>query len=210
MAIHYFASILRQHQLDIAPELLKQVAKGDQMAFRSLFDQLTPLLLVFVERLVKSKADAEEIVQEVMTKVWLNRAELPGIAYPGQYIYTMARNRALDQLRKITRDEQLLQAVWAYMSADVDNSLEEKLRTEEVQELVQQSLRQLPEQKQTVYRLSREEGLSQAEIAERMGISKSRVNNLLVETLKVVKNHLEQHSELLAILFWISCWKNLF
>jgi len=156
----------------------------------------------FVEQLTKSGADAEEIVQESFLKLWINRASLPAIDNPGNYIYTIARNKTIDHIRKVGRDQKLLDQVWSNMSG-ADHSMEEQLRMQEYQQLVDQALAQLPVQKQTVFRLSREQGLSHDAIAARLGLSRSRINNILVETLKFIKNYLRQHAALLAIACWI-------
>ena len=182
--------------------LLLKIAGGDETAFRELFNQYNKRLYSFVEQLTKSGADAEEIVQESFLKLWVNRASLPGIDHPGNYIYTIARNKTLDHIRKVSRDQKLLDQLWVNMS-HADHSMEEELRTQEYRQLIDQALAQLPGQKQVVFRLSREQGLSHEAIAGRLGLSKSRVNNILVETMKFIRQYLEQHAVLLAIAFWI-------
>ena len=182
--------------------LLRLIAAGDTQAFREFFDLYKNRIFVFVEQLIHSKADAEEIVQDTFLKVWQTAPTLADIDNPGQYIYTIARNKTLNYIRKIASDKNLLEQAWAYQ-ANLDTTLEEKLRTKEVKEIVDRAVSQLSEQKQTVFRLSREEGLSHAEIASQTGLSQSRVKNILVEVLKHIKNNLHPYSDLIAILFWI-------
>lgn len=159
--------------------------------------------------MTKSAADAEEIVQESFTRFWLRRSELPAIERPGQYLYKMVRNRTLDHLRQVSREQKLINQVWSNIS-QADHSLEELLRTREYQQLIAAAVAQLPEQKQTIYRLSREKDLSHEEIAQLTGLSKSRVNNILVEALKLIRSQLEQQSGHLAMLFWIWAWEKFF
>jgi RNA polymerase sigma-70 factor (family 1) len=185
-------------------ELLYQIAQGNESAFRIFFDHYTPQIFTFVERLTKSRADAEEIVQDTFMKVWTNRETLPFIEKPGFYCYVIARNKVLDNMRKIARNQRLLDEIWLNLSTSPDNSFENALQLQEYNQLIDQALRRLPPQKQLVFQLSRQEGLSHLEISQRLGLSKSRVNNILVEALKHVKSFLEQHSLLLAIIFFIS------
>jgi RNA polymerase sigma-70 factor (family 1) len=182
--------------------LLHLVAKGDAQAFREFFDLYKNRIFVFVEQLIHSKADAEEIVQDTFLKVWQTAPTLSEIDNPGQYIYTIARNKTLNYIRKIASDKNLLEQVWA-CQANLDTTLEEKLRTKEVKEIIDRALGQLSEQKQTVFHLSREQGLTHAEIASQMDLSQSRVKNILVEVLKHIKNNLHPYSDLIAILFWM-------
>lgn len=158
--------------------------------------------------MLKSAADAEEIVQESFTKLWQNRENLEEIENPGSYLYKMVRNRTIDLMRKTARERKLKDQVWAYISQS-DNSLEEELLKKESQELINRALGQLSEQKQRVYRLSREQHLSQEQIVAMTGLSKSRINNIIVEVLKHIKASLEKHSPYLALIFWITAWEKM-
>lgn len=187
--------------------ILQLVAKGDQQAFHLLFDQYKKRIFSFVFRLVHAAADAEEIVQEVFVKLWESRESLATVEYPGSYIYTIARNSTLNFLAKAARDKQLGHQLWLNLSL-FDNTTEELLQAKESQTLISRAVSMLSEQKQTIFRLSREEGLTHEQIAARMGLSKSRVNNLLVEILRHIKDQLNRHSPLLAMAFWL-CYGSL-
>ena len=182
--------------------LLQQIAEGNALAFKEFFELYRNRIFVFVEQLIHSRADAEEIVQDTFMKVWQTAPRLAEIDNPGQYIYTIARNKTLNYIRKIASDQRLIDQVWANQ-AELDNTLEEKLRSREVKEIIEKAVSQLSEQKQNIFRLSREQGLTHAEIAAMLGLSQSRVKNILVEALKQIKSNLHPYSDLIAILFWI-------
>ncbi len=193
---------------DSDQELIRLLAQGHEPAFRTLFDTYNKRLFTFAMAMTKSAADAEEIVQECFTRLWTSRASLPVIEKPGQYLYKMVRNRTLDHLRKTAREQKLINEVWSNISQQ-DHSLEELLLSREYQQLIDQAVAQLPQQKQYIYRLSREKEFSHEEIAAITGLSRSRVNNILVETLRLIKTYLEQHSGKLALLFWLYHWEKL-
>lgn len=200
---------MTNNELHNEKELLRLIAEGNELAFRQLFYSYNRRLFTFAEGILKSSADAEEMVQESFTKLWVNRNELAGIDNPGQYLYKMVRNRCIDFLRRMSREKRLADQAWANIS-EADHSLEDGLRRQEYQELIDHALAQLSPQKQTVYRLSREKEYTHEQIASMTGLSKSRINNILVETLKHIKSQLDKHSGDLAILFWIAAWDNFF
>lgn len=188
--------------LDHEKELLLRVAGGDESAFRIIFDSYRQRLFVFAWHISHSTVEAEEIVQDIFMKLWENRAALARVDHPRKYIYTMARNRALDQLSRIARDKRLRTQAWANISQG-HNVTEDLLNAKESGELISEAIASLPEKKQAIYRLSRQEGRSHQEIAREMSLSVQTVKNILTEILKHIKAHLLRHSELLAIVFWI-------
>lgn len=186
-------------------ELLQQVAGGDTTAFRQLFDLYKIRLFSFVLQMTHSRVDAEEIVQDVFAKLWEGRANLTGVEYPGKYIYTIARNKTLNHLTKLARDRRLLQQLWVNVSQS-DNTTEAILQAQESQQLIREAISRLSLQWQTIFYLSREQGLNHEEIAARLGLSKSRVKNILVEILKHVRDYLARYSVLLSAVF-ITNWR---
>jgi DNA-directed RNA polymerase specialized sigma24 family protein len=68
-------------------ELLRLVAEGNELAFRQLFNLYNKRLFTFAEGMLKSAADAEEIVQEAFTKVWLSGEKLKEVEHPGNFLY---------------------------------------------------------------------------------------------------------------------------
>lgn len=185
-------------------DLLKKLKEGDEPAFRELYARHSRQVLAFAYHLTHSAIDAEDILQETFLRLWTNRDQLPEIIHFGNYIFTIARNKTLDHLRKISLQRKLIDQVWANIS-EVSDDLELQLDARESKALVSQALAQLSPQKQTIFHLSRQQGLSHEEISQQLSLSKSRVKNLLVETLKHIRLYLAQHSLVLAILFQLAC-----
>jgi len=184
-------------------EILQLVANGDKSAFRQLFDHYKGKLFSFVLQMTHSRVDAEEIVQDVFTTLWENRDGLASVEYPSKYIYTIARNKTLNHLTRLARDRKLLHQLWVNVSQQ-ENPSEDLLHARECQQLIGKAISGLSLQRQTIFALSREQGLSHEEIANRLGLSKSRVKNIIVEILKHVRDYLAHYSPIISAVIFTS------
>lgn len=185
---------------DLAGEqqLLQQIAMGNEAAFKLIFEAYRARVFTFVVNFIHSAADAEEIVQDTFLGLWQNKEALLNVEHPRNYIYTVVRNKTLRYLSNIARDEKMLKIVWANMQQEV-NPTEEALLLRESRELINRALSMLPEQKQKVFRMCREEGMSHEDIALELGLSKSRIKNIMVEVLRYIKIFLAHNSWILAL-----------
>ncbi|WP_343688621.1 RNA polymerase sigma-70 factor [Chitinophaga sp.] len=188
-------------------ELLYRLRKGDESAFRQLYDLHSRPVAAFIYQLTHSAVDAEDILQDTFLKLWTSRDQLPAIENFGNYIFIIARNKTLDHLRKVARQQQLADQLWANIS-EVADALDLQLDARESQQLIANALAQLSEQKQTIFRLSRVEGLSHDDIAARLGLSKSRVKNLQVETLKHIRIFLSRYGGPMGVLLFTCLMKS--
>jgi RNA polymerase sigma-70 factor (ECF subfamily) len=166
--------------------LLRRLLQRDVSAFEELYDRHSRLVYALVLRILQQATTAEEVVQDVFLQLWRNTALYDGSRGPFvPWLLTMARNRALDQLRlkserqrrrEVQTDE--LRAVVAI--PDFEGSLDEKRRAVRVRELMG-SLN--PQQKRAI-ELAYFEGLSHSEIAnalkEPLGTVKSWIRNGLL------------------------------
>lgn len=180
-------------------DLLKKLKEGDENAFRELYDRHSRTVSSFVYHLTHSAVDAEDILQETFLKLWSGREQLPPIDNIGNYIFMIARNKTLDHLRKIARQKRLLDHVWANISMPAEG-IEQQLDARESQQLINKAFAQLTEQQQTIFRLSRQEGMTHEAIARQLNLSKSRVKNVQVETLRYIRIFLAQHAGPLGVL----------
>src|SRR5690349_21151502 len=81
--------------------LLHQVADGDEAAFRQLFEIYADRIYGVAFTYTKSAHLSEEIVQDVFVKLWLKRTALPDISKIADYIFIIARNRIINELRRL-------------------------------------------------------------------------------------------------------------
>jgi RNA polymerase sigma-70 factor (family 1) len=182
--------------------LLKEIAKGNEKAFKTLYDGCFDHITAYIFKLCKSPSATEEIMQEIFLKLWVNRAALADVDTPEAYIFTIARNKTIDYLRRLAKESRLINTLSAQLQHP-DNNIDDKLNREELQRLIEEALSQLSPQKNQVFRLSKQEGLTHDEIAERMQVSKSTVKNHLSETLKHIREHISKqpnHETLFVLL----------
>lgn len=184
--------------------LLKEVSEGSSEAFTSVFHLYKGKLFSFVNSFVQNAADTEEIVQDVFLVVWKNREMLQNIEHPRNYIYTIARNKTYDYLNKASRNKKAVQDAWINASISLNN-IDEQICLKESAALVNRVLKKLSPQKQKIFSLSREQYLSHEKIAEEVGLSKSRVKNVIVEVLKHIKYHVLKNT-IIVFMSTLLCW----
>ncbi|WCE09924.1 MULTISPECIES: sigma-70 family RNA polymerase sigma factor [Pseudomonas] len=159
-------------------------------ALGRLFDHHHYGLLNTATRLLGCRKRAEDVVQEAFLKVW-ERRDSQAVVEPSRYLYRVVQNLAVDQLRRKKLEER-----W-FVSPDEqdegvasDHSAERVVQAREEIGLVVRALRQLPARTQDVITLCRVEGLTQRDVARRIGASPALVNFLLQDATLHCRNSL--------------------
>ena len=178
-------------------------------SFKCLFDNYKNRLYGYVLTITHSHYTAEEITQEIFIKLWLCRDILSQVENLDGYIFTIARNKTLNHLRKAAYDVRLLKELQAQaLSAGVSNNIEERALASEYDRLLQDALARLSPQRRLVYLLSRQRGLDHAEIAHQLQLSRNTVKNHMVEALRFIRHYFVEHGSILVVL--LAALKNLF
>ncbi len=174
------------------PDFCRRLLNGDERAFRDLFERFYPKIYQFAFNFLKRRDLSEEIVQQTFLSFWQNRAQLDVDRPVAPLLFTIARRVLIDSWRKQAVSARFREDVVRHMSM-VSNETEEHILSNDLAKVTEEALRKLTEQQQEVFRLSRYEGLSYEEIAERLRISKHTVKYHLVNALKIVKEHLKKY-----------------
>jgi len=182
---------LSTHQPYEEKEILQRIAKGDEVAFRQLVHQFTPLLAPYVLKFTKSKERTQEIVQDIFTQMWLSRESLSQINDFRRYLYVASRNHALNAIRNMMREEKR-HLKWLQ---DQPSSIAENTPAQDYSPyigLVEEAVKQLPEQQKKVWILCRVQGKKYQEAAAETGLSRETVKKYLqyaqASITKYVKN----------------------
>ena len=172
-------------------ELLATLA-GDEPGAREAFDAIfrtwyAPLVRA-AEGVVRQRAVAEELVQDVMLELWRRRTQLASDGTAQAYLFRSTRNRALNHLRH----QQVAQrgAVHAATPAARDASAPAELVAGEIDEAVKRALDDLTPRCREVFELSRTHGLKYAEIAETLGVTVKAVEAQMGKALRTMRERL--------------------
>jgi len=151
-------------------ELLSAISRGDEDALAYLFERYRTILFSVIVRIVFSREEAEDVLQEVFLQVWHKARDYDeSRGKPFTWLVTLARSRAIDRLRSLGAraravDEATRDAVEPVSDAELDSMYTEK------QERVQRALSELPEEQKRVLFMAYFEGCSQSEISDRTGV----------------------------------------
>lgn len=161
--------------------LLQGLADGNEKAFREVFEHYYPKVKCFLRQFIHNEEDARDLAQNIFIKIWLQRVLLREIKSFGAYLYTMCRNAAIDYGRvykvKIPFTE----------GNEGEYESESEFFAKETEIQVTNIIKGLPEKRKKIFIMSRLEGKSYEEIAQKMGITRKTVENHIHLALKELR-----------------------
>ena len=162
---------------------------GNAKAFDHFFDLYGKRLFFFSLGYLKSKNEAEEVVQEVFYKIWKNRKSInPDLSFKA-YIFRIAFNHIQELFQKLNHEQAYRDEI-INSNLAFTNELEDRTNYQSLLELVDQLIEKLPPRQKEILIRKRKLGQSVKEIAEDLSISPKTVENHLTEALKKVRSGL--------------------
>ncbi|MBO9632372.1 MAG: RNA polymerase sigma-70 factor [Chitinophagaceae bacterium] len=181
-------------------DLLHRLSTGDPDAFTTLFNHYWPRIYSSMLVISKSPVVAEDIAQEIFTRLWKDREKAADIRDLSAYLFIAARNNVLNRLSKMD-----VESAWQQYMIHKEPGKSDQVTYRELDQLVQQGVQQLPPQQQRAFSLSRMQGLTHEQIAAEMQISRATVKEHIVKALASLRQHLRSHgySSMYILLFEI-------
>lgn len=165
------------------------VSKGDEQAFEALFLHYFPRIKGFVSGILQNEEEAEDISQDIFVSMWQNRERLTNIENLNAYLFRIAKNTVFRHIERslLFKDYQRQQTEHSLLFLTNNDSIEEEIYAKELEYLISIAIEKMPSQRKRIYQMSRMEGLSNEEIAERLIISKRTVENHLTLALADIR-----------------------
>ncbi|WP_303592141.1 RNA polymerase sigma factor [Flavitalea sp. BT771] len=184
--------------------LLRQVAQRDEPAFRTLFAAYRDRLYAYILGIIRSKEVAEELVMDVFLKIWLAKDLVTEIENFDAFLFRIAYNKSIDFLRSAARDPVFRNLLWNDIQQAGDARADSVVMQHEYENKLREAVALLSPQRKEVYLLSREKGFSHADIARKLSLSKSTVNNHIVESQRFIRTYLISHMDLAMTILLLS------
>jgi RNA polymerase sigma-70 factor (ECF subfamily) len=160
--------------------------EGDKDAFREVYDRMVRPLTYYVENIIFSPIDAEDIVANAFTKLYHARCGMRSIEHVKRWLYVIVRNESIDYLRLRTRQRESHSEV-AYLGTESDDHHEtERVKSAVFQDILTE-IEKLPRQRKAILRLYFFEQKSTAEIAKQLGLNSQTVLNHKAKALESLR-----------------------
>jgi RNA polymerase sigma-70 factor (family 1) len=170
------ANRLEQTLLNNEEAVMNSFREGSKDAFRVIYDQMVRPLTFFVENIIHSQPDAEDIVANSFYKLYHARTGMRSFEHVKRWLYVIVRNEAIDYLRARTRARENQYDIAYLESGVVEHTETERVKANVLQD-VYKEIEKLPKQRKTILRLYFFEQKSTTEIAEQMDLSPQTVLN---------------------------------
>jgi len=178
--------------------LVKNLSKGNLLAFNTLFKKYSGRLYQFAFGYLKSEAESEELVQEVFTRIWEQREDLKSELSFKSYLFTISFNIIRKHFRTKAYNS-------GYSKSEIHNDLDmqttQKVNYDSLFQYVKELVDRLPKRRKEIFIKSRFEGQNIKEIAEELKISHKTVENQLTEALKYIRKNLKRESITYILIF---------
>ena len=160
--------------MDEERRYLEALARDDRSAFDALYLKYAAKTEEFLYRMLKDHSEAEDITQDIFLKIWRNRTSIGAVDAFGPYLFRMARNAVYDRFDNRSVRENYARRASLLPEYELPDSA---IDSRDLLLLIRMVVEKMPEQRRRIFRMSREEGLSNDQIAEQLSISRRTVEN---------------------------------
>jgi RNA polymerase sigma-70 factor (family 1) len=183
-------------------DLIKSLKRGDEFGYTHLVKTYHHKLCVYAVSLTNNDDSAEDIVQNVFMSIWRNRGKLKEEFVLKSYLYKSVYNEFIDQYRKqktvVTLEKKYIDALTYIVEEEDEKSLERLMK------IVKKEIENLPPKCKQIFLLSKEEGLTNIEIAEHLNVSIKSVEAHITKAFKILRSTLSHKVDgVLFLLFGI-------
>lgn len=172
---------------------IQELKRGSPKALREIYKLYSERIFFFINSYTHNKEISEELVQDVFLKLWNSRENLDVSLSVKSYIYSIAKNAAIDIIRKRKIKtiplESLNQIVCKH-----ENEGEKNILFEQKADLIERAVNSLSPRKKEIFKLSRYHKLTYRQIASRLCISVSAVEKSISSALKEIREYLSKKS----------------
>lgn len=179
--------------------LIKQLQKGNQLAFTNLYDQYSKQLYRNIIRLVKDEEIAKELLRDLFMKIWEIRENLDPDKSFKSFLYKVAENLVYGYFRKVAKNQRMIDRL-IYVSTELDSNAEDKLITKESHALLNNAIENLSPQRKRIYKLCKFEGKSYKEVSDELGITTAAVNSQIILANKAIKQYFSLNQDIAVLL----------
>ena len=171
-------------------KIVKDLRKGDKQALDEIYKFFYPKLYVFAKSFLKVEDDINDILQDVFVKLWLSREKIGKVETFNSYLFTIAKNAIVSYFREKSKDQKFEARVKEIL-VSAENEYNDELEYKDLKQNLESIIDQLPDKRKQIFKLSREEGLSNKEIAEKLDISVKTVEDHMRHALRFIRKHLK-------------------
>jgi RNA polymerase sigma-70 factor (ECF subfamily) len=177
---------------------------GNQKSFEMLFTKWYAPLCSYAYSILADQDEAQDIAQKVFYKLWDRRAEIEIHTSLKSYLYRMTHNACMNKIKELHNKADHHRNI-AYTSSDAVNDTEERISQNELQQHIFEAIENLPPRCREIFKLSRFEQCSYAEIARQLDISSNTVETQMVKALRFLRERLKDYLPLIFLLYLIAC-----
>ena len=189
---------MSENPLHNEKELLERLANADERAFREIYDHYHRAVYYQAYHYLQSAELAEDTVQDVFLKLWSKREGMVEIRSLKSYLFIVARNSIISDLRKKVFHQWLDDV--SDIVVDEDLLPDRQINLKQAREVLIDAIASLPQQQQNCFHLSRDEGMGYKEIGQKLGISEHTVKSHMSAALRSIRQALESKAVDLGVL----------
>ena len=178
------------HNMDSEKRLTLLLKKGNEHAFRQIYEEYADMIYHFAYRMTNSPEVAEEIVQDTFLRLWKYQTDIQINRSLKAYLKQICRN----QIFRYYKLEAQRQAVSLEVSRALPtsaNTSEDQFVFREYYQLAQQAINQLPPRRKQIFNLCYEQGKTYEQAASELNIARSTVHDHMVKSIRSIKKHVQ-------------------
>ena len=188
-------------------EYIQGLKNDDYASFDGLFKKYAENIFAFILSITKDAFTAEEISQTVFLKVWEKRMLIEDHFSFKSFLFRVTYNETISHLRKVKAEKKRIDT-FTSSKLYLSNETEYLVEFRNLESIASQIIENLPEKRKQIFKLSREQGLTNKEIAGYLHLSVKTVENQMSSALKTLKNKLRADGPFGLLFYFVMFQKN--